>query len=329
MKKIIFLAFVLSVFSNINAQQTIKLGIDHKAGTSTFTPANTMKNDMGNDFNVTRLEYYLSKISIIHDGGKETPATDVYALINAEADAQSGSTEIDLGQFNNITTVEAIKFNVGVNTPENNEDPTQWPATHPLAPKMPSMHWGWTAGYRFVALEGNGGANLAFPYEFHALGNDYYYTIQIPTTATDVFGQLHIYLNADYTKALKGIDVSSGAITHGVGTETIQLLRNFRDEVFSDKQGNTNILASTKQVITEDAISIYPNPSNGKFTIDISDKSTAISSIQITDITGKVVETITATNWASNEVSIATKGVYLVNLMSNSERLLTKKLVIQ
>lgn len=329
MKKIILLAFAIIALTSANAQTTVKLIIDHKAGTSKFEPASTMQNDMSNDFNVTRLEYYLSKISIIHDGGMETPATDVYALINAVADAPTASTEIDLGQYNNITSIEGIKFHVGVNTPENNEDPTQWAANHPLAPKMPSMHWGWTAGYRFVALEGNGGANLAFSYQFHALGNDYYYAVQIPTTGQDVFGQQHIYLNADYTKALNSIDVSSGNIVHGVGTETIKLLRNFRDNVFSDKQGNTNILASVGQVIADEAVSIYPNPSNGKVNIDISDNSTNISSIQITDITGKVVETITATNWASNSISITTKGVYLVNLMSNTERLLTKKLVIQ
>lgn len=329
MKNIILSVFASLLFVGVNAQQTVKLFIDHKAGSSTFAPTSTMQNDKGNDFNVTRLEYYISKISIIHDGGTETPATDVYALINAVDAAQATTTEIDLGQYSNITSVEAIKFHVGVNAPENNEDPTQWPSTHPLAPKMPSMHWGWTAGYRFVAMEGKGGDNLAFGYEFHALGNDYYYAIQIPTKGQDIFGQLHFYINADYTKALKGIDVSSGVITHGVGTETIQLLRNFRDEVFSDKQGNTNILASVKQVIADDEVSVYPNPSSNTVSIDVSNNTATISAIQITDITGKVVETITATDWASNQVTINTKGIYLVNLMSGNERLLTKKLVIQ
>ncbi len=329
MKKIILLAFVSLTFVIANAQQTVKLIIDHKAGSSAFKPANTMKNDKGNDFNIARLEYYLSKISIIHDGGTETPASDVYALINAVTDAQVASTEIDLGQYSNITSVEAIKFHVGVNTPENNEDPTQWSSTHPLAPKMPSMHWGWTAGYRFVALEGKGGANLAFPYEFHALGNDYYFPIQIPTTAQDVFGQLHIYLEADYPKALSGIDVSSGAIIHGVGVETIQLLRNFRDVVFSDKQGNTNILASINTPISPNAVNVYPNPSTGAVNIDLTDKSVKVSSIEITDITGKVVQTIAASNWTQTANVSLSKGVYLVNLMNEKQRLLTKKLIIQ
>lgn len=328
MKKIFSIAFTLLITISLSAQTNVILDVDHKSGDKTFAPTGTAKNDLGNDFNVARLEYYISKISIIHDGGTETEAKDVYALVNPVTDA--GSKEILLGQFTTITNVEAIKFHIGVNPEVNNQDPTQWPATHPLAPKMPSMHWGWTAGYRFVAMEGKSGSGVSNVYEFHALGNDYYYTIQIPTTAQDVFGQLRIQLNADYTKALDGIDVSSGKIAHGVENETVKLLRNFRDDVFTSSTGQKNILASVSKTVSPNALAVYPNPSTGTVSIDVTDKSLNISAIEITDITGKVIQTISATDWTTaTNITLNTKGVYLVNMLSDKQRLLTKKLIIQ
>lgn len=330
MKKIFSIVFTLLITISLSAQTNVILDVDHKSGDKTFAPTQTAKNDLGNDFNVSRLEYYISKISIIHDGGTETEAKDVYALVNPFKNSTTTSTEIPLGQFTTITNVEAIKFHIGVNPEVNNQDPTQWPAAHPLAPKMPSMHWGWTAGYRFVAMEGKGGTGVSNVYEFHALGNNYYYTIQIPTTAQDVFGQLRIQLNADYTEALGGIDVSAGKIAHGVENETIKLLQNFRDNVFTSSTGQKNILASVAKTVSPSALAVYPNPSTGTVSIDVTDKSLNITSLEITDITGKVIKTISATDWATaTTITLNTKGVYLVNMLSDTQRLLTKKLIIQ
>ncbi len=330
MKKIITIAFTLFVALNLSSQTTIKLNIVHKSGTNNFAPAQAATNNMGHDFNVSRLQYYISKISILHDGGKETEAKDVYALVNAVTDAAATTTEIDLGKYTTITNVEGIKFHVGVDSGTNHQDPTQWAANHPLAPKMPSMHWGWTAGYRFVAMEGKAGSGVSNVYELHAVGDPYYYTIQIPTTAQDVFGQLHIGINADYTKTLGDIDISSGVIIHGIDNETVKLLQNFKDNVFTSTTGQGNVLASVAKTISPDALKVYPNPSTGAVSLNVTDKSLNISEIEITDITGKVVQTIAVGNWANPiDVAIPTKGVYLVNMISNKQRLLTKKLIIQ
>ena len=107
----------------------------------------------------------------MHDTGKISQATGVYILANA-----SQVLEVDLGSFD-VTNVEAIKFSVGVNEPENHEDPTKWDSNHPLYPKSPSMHWGWASGYRFVALEGKTGDQLNKTFEIHALGDDNYHKI--------------------------------------------------------------------------------------------------------------------------------------------------------
>lgn len=282
------------------------------------------ENNLGNAFNVSRLEYYISKISIIHDGGSVTEASGVYILANASSDLS-----VDLGSYN-VTKIEGVKFSVGVNSPQNNQDPSQWPVGHALAPKTPSMHWGWAAGYRFVAMEGKAGNNLNTGYELHALGNDYYYPIQIPLTAQNIAGQLHINLNADYTKTLENINVSSGLIVHGEGAETIKLLQNFRDYVFTSDSGAKNILATVGNVISPNALTIYPNPSNGSnVSIEITDNTVAFTAVQIADITGKVVTEVAANGVLPIEVANLEKGIYMVNMMDGDLRLLTKKLVVQ
>ena len=78
----------------------------------------------------------------------ETAIPNKWVLVNA-----SEATEVDLGSHD-VTNVEAVHFHIGVDSSVNHSDPASYPMGHPLAPVFPSMHWGWAAGYRFVAIEG-------------------------------------------------------------------------------------------------------------------------------------------------------------------------------
>jgi hypothetical protein len=139
----IFLALQLSTF----AQNSILLHIHHKMGDLPFALNAGTQNNLGHDFEFTRLEYYLSGISIVHDNGINTQIDSLWILVNA-----AFPTEVDLGQHA-ITNVEAIHFFIGVDSLHNHGDPASYDPSHPLAPRNPSMHWGWASGYRFLALE--------------------------------------------------------------------------------------------------------------------------------------------------------------------------------
>ena len=147
MKKIYTLIAILSLSAAASAQKNVILTVQHKLGDSNFSYNTTNSNDVGSTFKFSRVEYYMSGFTIIHDGGIETPVTtDTYILTDAFMNAVQS-----LGLFN-VTNVEGIKFHIGVDAPTNNEDPNQWPMSHPLAPQSPSMHWGWAAGYFFAAV---------------------------------------------------------------------------------------------------------------------------------------------------------------------------------
>ena len=279
MKKSITLITVLVMALNVSAQTDVKLTINHLLGSTPFAFNSEAENDLGDKVKLQRLEYYISGISITHDGGTVTDASDVYILVKANK-----IDTIELGNFD-ITNVESINFSVGVDPGVNNGDPAAWASFHPLAPKSPSMHWGWASGYRFVAIEGKSGTNFAQDFQIHALGNKNYFKQSIPTSATDVNGALVVSINADYTKAVSQIGMANGLIEHSENKEAAVCLRNFQTKVFSSLDGSGNTL-SARDINVPNAFGINPVPSKGEVNIVLKDNRFYHGNMIVTDITG-------------------------------------------
>ena len=196
------------------------------------------QNNLLQDYKVTRLQYYITRISVVHDGGNVLAISDdTVALINANGNSFS---TIELGDLN-VTSIEGVKFHIGVYDPANNANPSLYESGHPLAPKSPSMHWGWAAGYRFLVYEGVGGANFSQTFQFHALGNANYFEVEVPTTAQMVQNTLIIPIDADYVKGVESVDVASGTFAHGVDQEDLDVLTNFKNLVFTGSGDNLSI----------------------------------------------------------------------------------------
>lgn len=320
MKKLYILTLFLAGAINNFAQQTVKLNINHKLLNQNFAFNQASTNNLNNAFNLDRMQYYMSNFVIIHDGAQTKTATGVYALVDA-----STATSINLGSFSGITTIEGIKFSIGVNTPQNNQDPSLWPTTHPLAPKSPSMHWGWASGYFFVALGGNSSPALNQQLELHALGNVNYFSQTITTGAVLNAGALIISVNADYAQALKNINVSSGLVSHGSTGAGATLLANFRDYVFTAASTNVGI---TENSISTTDVSIYPNPSStGLFSISYKNLNSN-SSLKITDIAGRVIQDKKVSDLINNQFTIEAKGIYFVSLVNNDAVITNQKVVV-
>jgi len=284
----------------------------------------TTQNDLTQDYQVTRIEYYLTKFSVVHDGGQITAISDdTVALISA---TDGTFSSIELGSLN-ITDVEAVKFHIGVYSPVNNEDPSLYPSSHPLAPKSPSMHWGWASGYRFLVYEGVGGVNFSQVFQLHALGNNNYFETTVSAVGEMAGGNLIIALDADYTKGVDNIDVSNGVVAHGVDLDDLTALENFRDFVFS--QSVLPLSTSTDDIESDIQWGLFPNPSSdGKIVVSI-DSDVTIDKILITDLLGKEVSSVNYSNLKSVEIDIATSGIYLIQLLTNSSIVSTKRVVIQ
>jgi len=91
-------------------------------------------------------QFYVNNIILVQDGGGET-AFDGHYLISTT------NRSIDLGTIE-LAEYTSINFDVGVHPDNNHIDPTTLDSDDALAPKSPTMNWGWTAGYKFLSLDG-------------------------------------------------------------------------------------------------------------------------------------------------------------------------------
>ena len=107
-QKIVLFSLILLLSNNLWAQKDVKFEIRHWLGNSPFAFNMPSQNNLAHDFNVTRLEYYISEISIVHDSGLVMRVPDTSFLINP-----SVQTLVDLGNFA-VDQVEGISFHVGL-----------------------------------------------------------------------------------------------------------------------------------------------------------------------------------------------------------------------
>ncbi len=307
-------------------QNNVVLNIHHLLGEEAIGTEVEAKNNIDHDFKVERLQYYISEISIIHDGGSETLIEELWVLVDALARSENdvNLVKVDLGTHN-ISQVEKIKFHIGVDSVHNHLDPASYDSWHPLAPQFPSMHWGWAAGYRFVAFEGKGSRLFNQVFELHGLDDSNYYTteVEISTSAND--GQIVINLDADYERAMEDINVNAGPIVHGTAFEARECLENFRDHVFTPSE----ITSSTiDQNLIKD-LRIFPNPvSDGSIQIKFDHEDNFQMSIKTID--GKELQFWNnVSDGQILDLSKISSGTYLVYLMKEGSFVAVEKLMIK
>ncbi len=317
-KTILSIGILLSTL--LQAQTDVRLSINHLFNSAPVQFNTTLTNSSQEEFEITRLEYYISGITLTHDGGQITEASEAFVLVNAEE-----GTNVLLGNFP-ITNLESIEFGVGVTSDVNHGDPSLYGPYHALSPKIPSMHWGWSSGYRFVALEGNSGMNLGTLFQFHALGDDNFLKQNISTAGITNGTTLTVVLDADYLSALNTISVYDGPVKHGENyPECIQLLDNFKTSVFS---------VSTSDVVSieeneNEKLTVYPNPVSNELMVELT------NSTEQTDVTYTIQDQLGRTIVKSNHVngqpisvSNLSNGIYFVELHSSASSIAKQSFIV-
>lgn len=324
MKKSFLLLFLSISFFAANAQNEIMLHLAPRLDSKVFSLNQTVNHPGGTyPMKFTRFEFYISEIKITHDGGQVTPCPNLYLLVRPAQDSM-----YSLGQMPGVVNVEAITFSVGVPQTVNHADPTAQPAGHPLAPQNPSMHWGWSAGYRFAALEGDAGANLAQHFEIHALGDANYKTQTITTKAEQSAPTTQvIHLNADYSQVVKAVNLSVGPIVHGSSGAAITVLNNFKSVVFTSQNSSAVI-----DPAFTGAFSIAPNlvrdiAPTVNFSLPLGEEY----GLTVTDLTGKIIirKTLAAgENQSLVLEKIPMAGLFFVHLWQNGNPVAVEKLIV-
>lgn len=318
MKKILTLLLCILASNAAWAQKDVTLRIHHRLGANAFAFGYVGTNNVGDDFKVDRLEYYISDIVLVHDGGVETPVSQKWILTNAGISQYHDEL---LGNFN-ITTLEKIKFSVGVGPDVNHDDPSAWPSNHPLAPKNPSMHWGWNSGYRFVAMEGWAGSNFSQMWQIHALGDNNFFTTEVTTAGFSIGNDLYVAVDADYARAIENITVSTGPITHGDAGEARTLLLNFSNYVFTP---SANLVDINDPVAP--AVNLYPNPSQGNSQLLVEGNLTPGMIVAVNDLLGRQIAQYALPTDGKLSLQMP-QGTYFLRLQAGDELLAVRKWVV-
>lgn len=322
MKKTFYSLTLIFLFSvtTIFAQKNVKLQLNHLLNGQPLQMMSAVA-DPGKTyfFKVEMLRYYVSGIKITHDGGTVTEAKDIYLLVNVE-----NNSELDLGSYN-INKVEAIEFSIGVDKAKNHLDPTTYPATHPLAMQTPTMHWGWTAGYRFVTFEGYAGTTAAMAtnnFQIHTLDDKLYKSLKVSTPAKEENGKLIIELNADYANLLKNIKASNGVVSHGSTGASLTLTNNFVTNVFSAKSS-----VGIKDLFTLD-VKAYPNPATSQILINAPMNRVENQEVTISNVAGQVVLKAQKNSETLQLPLSLSAGNYMISIAENGKVIGREKLVI-
>ncbi|MGB1112655.1 MAG: MbnP family protein [Schleiferiaceae bacterium] len=315
MKRLLLLTLVFGSLSLAAQTKELVLNLHHMMDGQSVTDSLVGTNNLGNQFKFNRLQYYVDDIEIIYDQG-DTFSYPQVLLINA---LEEEITSVDLGSLS-FDSITAVRFAVGVGPDVNNLDPSTYPAAHPLAPKSPSMHWGWAAGYRFVCAEGVGSSSFNQTFELHGLGNANYAMQTIATSGTAAGSDtLVIDIEADYAELVRDIEVAQGTISHGETGDAYQSLKNLNNKVFKSAEGNA---ALVQKELAFENLSVFPNPSNGRFIVTGIEGAT----IEVFNALGSKIYSQRAV--ASTRIILPNAGIYLM-VVSKNGCTTTKKLIVR
>jgi len=303
--------------SGITGQKNVSLSITHTLNGQPFAYEQKGTNNLGHNIKISRLDYIISEITLFHDGGQVTTVDSTYFLIrNGE------KFDISLGEFD-LTRLDSISFLAGVDSLENHSDPALWPAGHALAPTWPDMHWGWQAGYRFVAIEGNNGPDFFYHFELHPLGDGLRRRVTINTNGLETENGIHVPLKAECTEILAGINFSKVVFEHGSGKEAIGVMNNMQTKVFRLQQSQSSTQEAAPQILRAG-----PNPtSDGVVRIHF-DHHGGADLLRIKTIQGKLVDE-RKTSGTSLEIQLPASGIYLIELMDSRGGLIAKNTLIR
>ncbi len=163
---------------------------------------------------VTRLDLLLSDFSLRRPDGTWVSAPDWHGFFRADQPTRREPLRgLPAG------TYTAARFAVGAAPAANHADPNRLGPDDPLHPLVNNLHWGWTGGYIFVALEGHwqfdhAEAGRTGGYSYHLAGDDNRVTVTLPgPLRVQDDGVLRLRLDA--SRLLAGIDIArDGESTH-------------------------------------------------------------------------------------------------------------------
>ncbi len=324
-----FLLFVVFVSTAFSQNNHVVFSFDHKVGADALVLNQTVFSIWNNKkVTLSRAEFYLSEAEIHHPDGMIMPLTDQYLLVNAKTPA----AEFDLG-FWPVDAAHGVTLHIGVPQAVNHNDPVLWPANHPLAPQNPTMHWGWAAGYRFMAIEGkvdnNGDGVPETSFEFHNLFDELYRSLDLTGIKEAENGVLHLHFVLDYAQLFKNMAMTGSLIQHGKFAPNVSMMNNAATANFI-----TLTATSATHALQANSLNIKasPNPANAATSLEYSLPASGTIDLILTNTLGQTVRKLTGLSIAGTiqlETATLSEGLYHIAFYEKSHLLARKQLIVK
>lgn len=194
----------------------VDLSFTHLVGTESFAFNTDYTDDFGNKYQFFRADWYLRVSGFVDQDSNPQIVSDSYYL-----KIDPSVTTVNYGEYSPMTLYN-LQWAVGVDSVTNHMDPNIHELGSALGNQSPSMHWGWSSGYIFCALDGrvdiNGNGNYD-PGELFSMhigmdttyreGPNLYVNKAIAAGETSV-----ISLDVDYSEFFDGINLAIDNSTH-------------------------------------------------------------------------------------------------------------------
>ena len=207
--KSVYTLLITVLISTLNCyaqQKEVSLYLSHYYNGDEFTIDNDFIIDDSISCTISRLEYYLTinslqasnGDSIVYPGEFYTAEEELINYSGKQVLIKTKKHKYSLG-FHDITNLNSMDFHIGVPSEINHQDPTIWENSHALAPKDPSMHWGWAAGYRFIAFEAmvdeDSDGIFESVLQYHAVGDTLYRSLSQTINTVETEEEIIIYVD--------------------------------------------------------------------------------------------------------------------------------------
>lgn len=311
-----FIALIIILTNGLFATE-VWLKINHNVKGQEYVKNDGVYNINTFETKFKRLQYYLSDIVLIDLNGNRVPAPNLFHLIDSD------SSKYFLGDVN-IENIRQIDYYFGLSNSINHGDPSVWPQGHPLNLTYAAMHWGWAAGYRFLAVEGYTKDMFGAwknEFQYHLVGDQYYSKMNIsfmPNVSED--GTITINLEADFNELFNGVNLITDNFNHGSGGSNDIIANNVKNGKFL----SYHLLSVDKPYPN---LSIYPNPSQDFTYINFDDTNITGLTFKLTNIKGEFISEINPLFSNKIDLSNLTNGIYFLNVIENEKVVKMLKIV--
>jgi len=319
MKYFFALFLLLLFFTNLTNSKEIILRFSHESNGRSILMSHGSHTVNNTSIKYRRIDYFLSDFKFIKKNNDTLFAENKYILVRGQTkDFSLGN--VDITDINDIINLE---YNFGIDKETNHADPSLYPDSHPLSYPYSSMHWGWAAGYRFLAIEGTYSLNngqINSPFEYHLVSDDYFMTLNYIPVLEEIDNKIIIQFEINMDDILKDVDFTTNSFVHGTGSWNDVIANNIKSSnAFRPK------FTSVKNLYPE--LKLSPIPANDFINLITGSINISTFEFKIFNSNGEFISDYFPNKSSNLNISSFATGVYYLQITNDKTIIKTIKFI--